>query len=137
MFNRRIEKSEKSEQLEERLSILISDLTESFYVNICRGLFEQDKLLYSFLNATSILRRTADITVDEWNFFLRGSPTDFSAEKNTCTYINDSIFPKILGLEECSAAFKDIYKSFCDPTDETIWKSILASEEPHTVSLPP
>lgn len=137
LFNRRIEKSEKSEQLEERLAILISDITESFYVNICRGLFERDKLLYSFLNATSILRRSADIGVDEWNCFLRGSPTDFSAERNTCSFLNDATFHKLLALEECHPAFKDISKSFCDSTDETIWKQIYESEEPANVPLPP
>jgi len=41
-------------KLELRLEILIEDLTRNFFFNICRGLFEKDKLLYSFLIATSI-----------------------------------------------------------------------------------
>jgi len=57
---------------------LINDITRAFYFSICRGLFEKDKLLYSFLNASSILRRNGDIDLDEWNFFLRGSLTDYS-----------------------------------------------------------
>lgn len=78
LFNRRLEKSQKSDDLQERLNILYEDITESFFINICRGLFEKDKLLYAFLNATSIAKRADSIKVDEWNFFLRGSPTDFS-----------------------------------------------------------
>lgn len=78
LFNRRLDKSEKCEQLEGRLEILLKDVTESFFTNICRGLFERDKLLYAFLNASSILKRNGDISIDEWNFFLRGSSTDFS-----------------------------------------------------------
>lgn len=79
MFNRRLELSEKSDKIDERLEILLNDITESFFVNICRGLFEKDKLLYAFLNASSILRRSGAINIDEWNFFLRGSSTDFSS----------------------------------------------------------
>ena len=66
----------------------MKDITESFYLNICRGLFEKDKLLYAFLNASSIAKRAGDITADEWNIYLRGSTTDFSTYKNPYDYIN-------------------------------------------------
>ena len=105
LFNRRLDKSEKSDQLETRLAILIKDITESFFINICRGLFEKDKLLYAFLNASSILKRSGDISIDEWNFFLRGSATDFSSKENTVDYVDNETFVKILGLEECHTNF--------------------------------
>lgn len=57
LFNRRLKMSAKSDVLEERLEILIKDITIQFYSNICRGIFEKDKLTYSFMNATSILMR--------------------------------------------------------------------------------
>jgi dynein heavy chain len=108
LFNRRLDKSAKSENLEHRLSILIIDITESFFINICRGLFEKDKLLYAFLNTSSILRRADSINVDEWNFFLRGSTTDFSGYDNDIDYISTPLFYKLLGLEETHFNFKDI-----------------------------
>lgn len=117
LFNRRLDKSQKSENLEERLNILYVDITESFFVNICRGLFEKDKLLYAFLNATSILRRAGSITVDEWNFFLRGSPTDFSAYTKEIDYISNHTFYKIMGLEDTHYNFKDLALSFKNPVD--------------------
>jgi dynein heavy chain, axonemal len=100
LFGRRLEKSEKSDVLEARLEILINDLTESFYTNICRGLFERNKLLYSFLNTTSILRRSESITVDEWNFFLRGGATDKQLTRDI-DYISDATFKKLIEIEEC------------------------------------
>lgn len=120
LFNKRLEKSEKSEILEERLKILIIDITESFYTNICRGLFEKDKLLYSFLNAANILRKSDEdnaISFDEWNFFLRGSMTDFSNRENKIDYIDEKIFRAVLGLEETHSNFKDLSKSLADVGD--------------------
>jgi dynein heavy chain, axonemal len=55
LFKRRLEITEKREKVTERISLLIGDITESFYLNICRGLFEKDKLLYSFMIASKIL----------------------------------------------------------------------------------
>jgi len=133
LFNKRLEKSEKSEILEERLKILILDITESFYTNICRGLFEKDKLLYSFLNAANILRKHDGdnaISFDEWSFFLRGSMTDFSNRENKIDYIDDKIFRGILGLEETHPNFKDLSKSLADVGDQLSWKAIVTSEEP-------
>mmetsp|Transcript_44402 Transcript_44402/g.32467 ORF Transcript_44402/g.32467 Transcript_44402/m.32467 type:complete len:289 (+) Transcript_44402:1648-2514(+) len=136
LFNRRLEKSGKSEILEERLSILITDITESFYVNICRGLFEKDKLLYSFMNLTSILRRARQIGIDEWNFYLRGSATDFSAYDNDIDYIDVDTFYALMGLEETHVNFKDLILSFKDPGDKILWKEFLEVEEPQTMALP-
>ena len=137
LFNRRLDKSTKSTVLEERLEILIKDVTESFFINICRGLFEVHKLLYSFLNATSILRHEQIISVDEWNFFLRGSVTDFSAYEKSIDYVSELLFYRLLGLEESSPNFKDLVLSFKDKGDSVTWKAIMNNDDPHMIPLPP
>ena len=91
LFKLRLEKSENSDELERRLQILIDDITKSFYLSICRGLFEKDKLLYSFLNTAMILRRADKISIEEWNCFLRGSPTDFRDKENQASDIVDDV----------------------------------------------
>jgi len=53
--------------------VLIEDITRNFYKNICRGLFEKDKLLYSFLIAINIKLSDNKISVKEWLFFQRGA----------------------------------------------------------------
>ena len=50
----RLEKAPNPPELKERLNALENDITKSFFINICRGLFEKDKLLFSFLIATNI-----------------------------------------------------------------------------------
>lgn len=137
LFKLRLEKSEQSDEIEKRLAILIDDLTRSFYLAICRGLFERDKILYSFLNTAQILRRADKISDSEWNGFLRGSVTDFREKENKASdYLDDRSWVGMLGLEEFNENFKDISNSICDVADKPIWKEIVKSETPWTVDMP-
>lgn len=56
LFNKAILQSPAADSIEKRLDILIDSITRMLYTNISRGLFEADKLIYSFLIATSILK---------------------------------------------------------------------------------
>jgi dynein heavy chain len=77
LFNKCVDLSAKSDVLEERLATLLTFITAFVYRNVCRGLFEEHKMVFSFLIATSILRDPAivsnqQISAAEWSFFLRG-----------------------------------------------------------------
>ena len=135
LFVLRLDKSKKAEILDERLKILVDVVTLSVYNSICRGLFEQDKLLFSFLNTSSIFRRDGLINLDEWNFFLRGS-TNPKKTANLVDYIDDATWYGLLGLEEAHENFKDLTKSFMDPADKMTWKTIMREENPEKVPLP-
>ena len=76
IFKKRLEAAPACTELQDRLNVLIRDVTENFYINICRGLFEKDKLLFSFLIATKIQLAAQLINAKEWNFFLRGGIGD-------------------------------------------------------------
>lgn len=62
------------------MAVLIDGITRMIYTNVSRGLFEKDKIIYSFLIITSILRNAKKIDEAVWNILLRG-PTVFSAEE--------------------------------------------------------
>jgi dynein heavy chain, axonemal len=72
LFNSAIEKSPKSADLEKRLDILIDNITRMIYTNVSRGLFEAHKIIFSFLNITSINRNSKNVVETHWNLLLRG-----------------------------------------------------------------
>lgn len=135
LFNRRLDVSEKADELEKRLEILKTDITSSFFVNICRGLFEKDKLLYAFLNASSIIRRDNRISLDEWNYYLRGSVKKYEQE-SPHDWLPEETLHALVGLEETHANFNGLEKSLSDPADSVYWKDIVTSDEPWVLNLP-
>ena len=45
--------------------ILIDDVSLNMFTNICRGLFEKDKMLYAFMIAVGILRQAGKVRQTE------------------------------------------------------------------------
>jgi dynein heavy chain len=80
LFNKAIQQSPAADTVEERLGILQDKITRILYTNISRGLFEADKLIYSFLISTSILREVKAIDEIIWSTFLRGPSIFTQAE---------------------------------------------------------
>ena len=72
LFNLCLKNSEPCEDQARRLEIIIKYSTENCYANICRGLFEKDKTLYSALLVFNILRHADKIPAKEWGLFVRG-----------------------------------------------------------------
>lgn len=59
--------------LEKRLSLLIDSITRIIYTNVCRGLFEAHKLIFSFCMCIQILKEKNVLTEELWsgqNFFF-------------------------------------------------------------------
>lgn len=52
---------------------MLRETTMSTYNNVARGLFEKDKLVFSFMLCGEIMKQENLITLEEWNYFLRGS----------------------------------------------------------------
>eukprot|EP00879_Flechtneria_rotunda_P011225 GHRR01011724.1.p1 GENE.GHRR01011724.1~~GHRR01011724.1.p1 ORF type:complete len:1363 (+),score=486.85 GHRR01011724.1:1838-5926(+) len=148
MFSHCIEASGKSGDLATRLKLL-SDFTTSFvFRNVSRGLFEEHKLLFSFLMCTSILRHLScdDISEVEWSCLVRGaaataavSGPDSSQQQQTAKpgqlqWLPDAAWMGLQALEQCVGVLKGIIDSLVQ--DHKAWQAWYNEAEPQNKSLP-
>lgn len=121
LFSKAIAQSPAAPTVEERLAILSDRITRLLYTNISRGLFEKDKLIYSFLMATSIKRTAKEIDEAVWNVFLRG-PTAMTADERAAQLASpdETALPALAWDAVCSAElgsagqFDGITQHVCD-----------------------
>ncbi|OQR87505.1 dynein heavy chain 6, axonemal [Thraustotheca clavata] len=72
LFNICFDATPPSNVLATRLAMLIDFQTTYIYTNICRGLFEVHKVLFSVLICCKIMLYDGRISPAEWSLFLRG-----------------------------------------------------------------
>ena len=135
LFERAIDDAEQSTDLPVRLKNLIAQNTISVYRNVCRSLYEKDKLLFSFLLCTNILRGDDKLDLDQFSFFLTGGTglIDDSAPKNPTGGVTSDGSPwlaqarweEILRLSTV-AGFEDLPKV----AQHSKWLKVYESELP-------
>ncbi|XP_028414460.1 dynein heavy chain 6, axonemal-like [Dendronephthya gigantea] len=109
LFNTCIEKSEKADDLDQRLEILLNNCTNTVFENVSRGLFERHKIVFSFMLCAEILRERGEISTEEWNYFLRGSPSleREHPAKPDIPWLTDNMWNTCCDLED-DLSFKDL-----------------------------
>lgn len=136
LFKIRLDKSEKNSDVKARIKILIKDVTSSVYKSICRGLFEKDKLLLSFLIASEIEKQSKKISPKEWSYFMIGVFGELKEAENCPDWLQENVWKKLNNLCSMAYHFKEIIDSIKDPGDQVIWKSIVGADDPQNIDLP-
>ncbi|NXW28891.1 DYH3 protein, partial [Phaetusa simplex] len=134
LYVQSIAKSKKSEDLEERIKNITKHFTISIYNNVCRSLFEKDKLLFSFLLTVGIMKGKDQIDDDVWRFLLTGGVAldnphpnpapDWLSDKSWAELVRASSLTNLHGLME------HVKENFSK------WKLIYDSVRPHEEAFP-
>ncbi|XP_062849650.1 dynein axonemal heavy chain 2 [Trichomycterus rosablanca] len=136
LFNLSIEKSQRSQKLEERIVNLNNYHTYAVYRYTCRGLFERHKLLFSFHMCAKILEVAGKLNMDEYKFFLRGGlvlDKEGQMDNPCSSWLSDSNWDNITELDKL-AHFHGLMASFEQyPRDWNVW---YTSSEPENSPLP-
>ncbi|XP_060146271.1 dynein axonemal heavy chain 2 isoform X6 [Globicephala melas] len=136
LFILSIDKSHRSNKLEDRIDYLNEYHTYAVYRYTCRTLFERHKLLFSFQMCAKILETSGKLNMDEYNFFLRGGVVlDREGQMdNPCTsWLADAYWDNITELDKLTN-FHGLMNSFEQyPRDWNLW---YTSATPEKAMLP-
>ncbi|CAK9798694.1 Dynein axonemal heavy chain 7 [Anthophora quadrimaculata] len=129
-----IDTANKSKFLERRLQFLRETFTYNLYQNVCRSLFEKDKLLYSFVLYTTILIREEIVTREEMSFFLSGGVALAAVPPSPATdWLPDKSWGEISRVH-LLPSFADFQSSFT--RNLTKWKQYYDSTNPEDSPIP-
>jgi dynein heavy chain len=80
LVDRCVDGSAPSTDLETRLQNILEYMTRTVYENVCRGLFEHHKLLFSVLISIKIQLHDGSVHLPEWTLLLRGAGGENAAD---------------------------------------------------------
>jgi len=134
LYIKSIKDSEKAEDLDTRIKNINDHFTYSIYRNVCRSLFEKDKLLFSFLLCIGLMKGNGKIDDSEWRFLLTGGVGTGKDVPNPAPgWFPDARWGEITRACELPS-FDGFESSFAENIEG--WKALYDSATPYSDSFP-
>ncbi|XP_030372078.1 dynein heavy chain 3, axonemal [Scaptodrosophila lebanonensis] len=134
LFVNAILKADKSDVLAERLKNLNDYFTKSIYTNVCRSLFEKDKLVISLVMCLGILVSQGRIDRDDLLFFLTGGIGFKNIPPNPLNaWLPDKAWGAIFRASELTG-LKNIHVSMQENSEH--WMKYYDAVNPNEMEIP-
>ncbi|NXG19392.1 DYH7 protein, partial [Grallaria varia] len=134
LFVHSIRDSNKSKILKKRLQYLNDHFTYNLYCQVCRSLFETDKLLFSFLLCCNLLLANDEIERQEFMFLLTGGVGLKNEYQNPApSWLSDKSWDELCRASEIPA-LERLRRHISENTGE--WQKVYDSKEPQSFPLP-
>ena len=141
LFSMSIDGSEKSDDLGKRLEFLSAHFTYALYKNVCRSLFEKDKLLFSFLLTINLQTNKGEINAAEWMFLLTGGVGLENPHKNPASWLPAPAWDQICRLQDVGvdvggeiSHFDKVMVSF--ESNASGWRKVYDNLNPQAMEFP-
>ncbi|CEO98004.1 hypothetical protein PBRA_006118 [Plasmodiophora brassicae] len=133
-FDYSIQESPKANLAAKRVENIIDFLTYHVYVNINRGLFVVDKLVFKLMVTLKICTTAGVIDSAQVAYFLRGSTGLKGAPRKPNEWLQSTSWQALVSLAENVDFFSDLLSSI--QADDRLWKQLYDQEAPEQCPIP-
>ncbi|KAK9527005.1 hypothetical protein VZT92_015671 [Zoarces viviparus] len=129
-----IAQSLQSDDIEERINNIVEHFTLSIYNNVCRSLFEKDKVLFSLLLTVGIVQGKGQVDDEVWRFLLTGGIALDNPYPNPAPeWLSDKSWSEIVRASKLPNL-----EGFFEHVQDNVskWKELYDSGKPHKEQLP-
>lgn len=127
----RVDKNERNKRKE----FFIKKFTSLLYKNVCRSLFEKDKLLFSFLMCMKIMEEQGTLDTLEARFLMTGATSvEMERPNPAAAWLSDKSWASILELSRAIPAFKGFDTDFEKYIND--WERVYNSPKPQSLKEP-
>ncbi|KAF8560792.1 hypothetical protein P879_08220 [Paragonimus westermani] len=133
VFQLSLRRSMPDMMLQRRLINIINTLTQNVYTYTCTGIFEKDKLLFSFQLTSKLQADLGKVLPNEVDFFIKGNvAVEKTKLEKPATWMPDSCWQDLVRLIEL---FPDTYGSLSEDIrcNQAKWRTVSVADR--TVGL--
>ena len=138
-FQASIERTDKSDDVQVRITTINSTLTHTVYKHVSRALFEKDRLLFALLVAVRLLQARGEVSEAEWQFLLTPH-AEVDAEKvwNCSRWMAERNWDALVRLCRLCPRLQLLHTEWkaVDEVEDAAWKEVSLSPEPYHARFP-